>query len=83
MKKYCLRHWRGDGQVIPDIVKDFYHDYPKHRNIRPYKLYECICQVISEKEYLAFVLERYGVSSHNEKVVRHKMGSWNLIKVEE
>ena len=54
MKKYCLRHWRGNGQIIADIVKDKYYDYPKHRNKRPYSLAECIVKIISEKEYLEF-----------------------------
>jgi len=68
--------------IIPDIVKDFYHDYPRHRNVRPYKLSECICKVLSEKEYLEFMLERYGIEGHNKAIAKHKMGSWNLIKVE-
>lgn len=80
MRKYVLRHWRGNGQVIPDLMKDFYQDYPKHRNIRPYKLSECICSVLSEKEYLKFVLERYGVEEHNKSVKKYCMGDWNLIK---
>jgi len=79
MKKFVLRHWRGNGQVIPDIMKEHYYDYPKHRNIRPYKLSECICQVISEKEYLKFILDRYGLKEHNKAVLKHKLGSWNLI----
>lgn len=82
MKQFVLRHWRGNGQVIPDIMKDFYHDYPKHRNIRPYKLSECICQVLSQKEYLEYVLNRYGILEHNKMVIKHKLGNWNLIKEE-
>lgn len=80
MEKFVLRHWRGNGEVIPDIMKDHYYDYPKHRNIRAYKLSECIVQVLTEKEYLKFILDRYGVESRNEKVKKYKMGDWNLIK---
>lgn len=80
MQKFVLRHWRGDGQVIPDIMKDHYYDYPKHRNIRPYKLSECIVQVLSEKEYLKFILDRYGVEEHNKAVKKNNLGDWNLIK---
>lgn len=31
MRKYCLRHWRGDGQIIPDVVRDKYYDYPRNK----------------------------------------------------
>lgn len=82
MKKYVLRHLRGNGQIIPDIMRDFYHDYPKHRNMAPYKLSQCISSVITEKEYLKKVLEMYGVETHNKMVRKHKMGDWNLIKTE-
>jgi hypothetical protein len=80
MKKYVLRHWRGNGQVIPDTMKDHYYDYPKHRNIRPYKLSECIVSVLTEDEYLKFVLERYGVEEHNKMVKKHGMWDNRLIK---
>lgn len=52
MKKYCLRHWRGNGQVIADVVKPQYNDYPKHRNKRAYSSSECIIKEISKEEYL-------------------------------
>lgn len=80
MRKYVLRHWRGNGQVIPDLMKDKYYDYPKHRNVRPYKLSECIVSVLTEKEYLKFVLERYGIEEHNKSVKKYCMGDSNLIK---
>lgn len=73
MRKYVLKHWRGDGQVIPDVMKDFYDDYPKYRNIKV-KLKDCIVQVLTEKEYLSEVLKMYGVESHNEKVKKYTMG---------
>lgn len=60
MKKFCLRHWRGNGSIIPDILKDKYYDYPHHRNKRPYTLAECIVKVLSEKEFKEYVLKRYG-----------------------
>lgn len=80
MKKYVLRHWRGNGMVIPDAMKDHYYDYPKHRNIRPYKLSECIVSVLTENEYLKYVLERYGVEEHNKMVKKHDMWDNRLIK---
>lgn len=49
--EYVLRHWRGNGQIIPSIKKKFYHDYPKHRNKRPYRLEECFVKDITEEEY--------------------------------
>lgn len=52
MKKYCLRHWRGNGQIIADVVKDKYNDYPKHRSKRAYSGSECIVKTITEEEYL-------------------------------
>jgi hypothetical protein len=70
MRKYVLRHWRGNGQVIPGLMKDSYQDYPKHRNVRPYKLSECICSVL------------YGVEEHNKAVKKYCMGDWNLIKLD-
>lgn len=83
MKKFVLRHWRGNGQVIEDIMKDYYHDYPKSRNMKPYKLSDCICQVISEKEFLQRILEKYGIEEHNKAVVKYKLGNWNIIKSEQ
>lgn len=80
MKKFVLRHWRGNGQVIPDVMKDKYYDYPRHRNIAPYSLADCIVQVISEKEYLKYLLDRYGIKEHNRAVFKHKLGDWNLIE---
>ena len=83
MKQFVLRHVRGNGQIIADIMKDFYHDYPKHRNMRPYKLSECIHQVLSQKEYLEYVKNKYGIEEHNRMVIKHKLGNWNLIEEKE
>lgn len=82
MKKFCLRHWRGNGSVIPDVVKDSYRDYPKrsmNRNARSHSLAECIVQVISEDEYLKRILEKDGVEFHNKKVKELGLGNWKLI----
>lgn len=82
MKKFCLRHWRGDGQIIPDIMKDSYRDYPKrsmNRNARSHSLSECIVRVLTKTEYLKYVLDRYGIDEHNKMVKKHQLGSWNLI----
>lgn len=51
MTKYVLRHWRGDGQIIADVMKPKYFDYPKHRRKRPYLLKEVFVKEISEDEY--------------------------------
>lgn len=80
MRKYVLRHWRGNGQVIPDLMKDKYYDYPKHRKVQPYTLSECIVSVLTEKEYLQYILDIYGIEKHNESVKKYCMGDWNLIK---
>ena len=85
MKKFCLRHWRGKGQIIPDIMKDSYRDYPKNsmnRNAGSCSLSECIVQVLTEDEYLKYVLDRYGVDEHNKMVKKHQLGSWKLIQKE-
>lgn len=82
MKKFCLRHWRGNGQVIADVMRDSYRDYPKrsmNRNARSHSLAECIVQVISEDEYLKWILDRYGIEEHNKNVKKHQLGSWKLI----
>ena len=83
MKKYCLRHWRGNGQVIPDIVKNRYYDYPKNsmnRNARVITLAESIVKIISEEEYLKEMLDTWGVESHNRAVKRLKLSKDKLIK---
>lgn len=84
MRKYCLRRWRGNGQIIPDIVKDRYHDYPKrsmNRRARVISLAESIVKIITEEEYLRDVLEIWGVEIHNKKVRQLKLGEEKLIKV--
>ncbi len=80
MKKFVLRHWRGSGQVIADIMKDYYHDYPRHRNIAPFKLSDCIVQVLTQQEYLTRILDYYGVEEHNKMVKKHNLGPWYIIK---
>lgn len=85
MKKFCLRHWRGNGQVIPDIVKDRYYDYPKNsmnRRAGWHSLATGIVQIISQEQYLKEVLEMWGVKIHNKKVRQHKLGDWNLLPEE-
>ena len=67
MKKYCLRHYRGSGIIIPDIVKDKYFDYPKHRGMRPYILSECIVKTITEDEYLDEIERKYGKEERVKK----------------
>ena len=84
MKKFVLRHWRGNGSIIPDIMKDVYYDYPKHsmnRNARSYKLSECIYKVISEEEYLKEILDKYGIESHNKAVRKNKLGDNKLLPI--
>lgn len=82
MKKFVLRHWRGNGMIIADIMKDWYYDYPKNsmnRNARKITLAECIHEVISEKEYLEEML-KISVEHHDKMVNKHKLGNWKLIK---
>ena len=82
MRKYVFRHWRGNGQVIADVMKDSYRDYPKksmNKNARFHTLADCIVQVISEKEFLAERL-KFSVKAHNDAVIKYGMGSWNLIE---
>ena len=82
MKKFVLRHWRGDGSIIADIMKDKYYDYPKNsmnRNAGYTTLAQCIYKVITEKEYLAEML-KISVEHHNKMVHKHKLGNWKLIK---
>lgn len=79
MTKFVLRHWRGNGQIIPDVMKEEYNDYPKYRNIRAYKLKDCLYKIISSEEYLTTVLTRYGVESHNKKVRQYRLGKERLI----
>lgn len=82
MKKFVLRHWRGNGQVVADVMKDWYYDYPKNsmnRRARRCSLAECIVQVISQEEYLAEML-KISVDAHNRAVKKYQLGSWNLIK---
>ena len=83
MKKFVLRHWRGNGQIIPDIMKDRYYDYPKrsmNRNAGWCSLKDCIYKVISQEEYLKEILKMWGVKVHNQKVKQHQLGNWNLLK---
>lgn len=83
MKKFVLRHWRGNGQVIPSIMKDSYMDYPKNsmnRNSRSHSLSECIVSVISEEEYLSELLSLWGIEAHNRSVKKYKLGLNKLIK---
>ena len=82
MKKFVLRHWRGNGMIIADIMKDWYYDYPKHpmnRNAGKTTLAQCIHKVISEDEYLEEML-KISVEHHNKMVLKHGLGSWKLIK---
>lgn len=73
MKKFVLRHWRGNGQIVPDIMKDKYYDYPKHRNKRPYTLAECICKVISEDEYKSEVLTMWGNEALEKRIKKYNL----------
>lgn len=82
MKKFVLRHWRGNGMIIADIMKDWYYDYPKNsmnRNAGKTTLAQCIHKVISEKEYLEEML-KISVEHHNKMVNKYKLGNWKLIK---
>lgn len=82
MKKFVLRHWRGNGVIIADVMKDRYYDYPKNsmnKNAGYVTLAQCICKVITEEEYLAEML-RVSVEHHNKMVNNHNLGSWKLIK---
>ena len=80
MKKFVLRHWRGSGQVMADVMKDYYYDYPKSMNIKPYSLSECICKIINEDEFLKFIVDRQGVKAHNQAVLKHNLNLCNIIK---
>ena len=80
MTKFVLRHWRGYGHVIPDVMKDFYQDYPKYRKVSPYKLADCLCDVLTEAEYLETMLTKYGVKAHNKMVIKYRLGKDKLIK---
>jgi len=85
MRKFVLRHWRGCGQVIADVMKDYYYDYPKNsmnRNARRYSLSECIVQVISEEEFLKEML-KISVEAHNRAVKKYQLGSWKMINEEQ
>ena len=75
MKKFVLRHWRGNGQIIPDIMRDKYYDYPKHRNKRPYSLSQCIVQVISQKEYMEEVLNMWGKEALDQKIKKYHLNN--------
>lgn len=83
MKKFVLRHWRGNGEVIADVMRDKYFDYPKHRNKPPITLATCIVQVISQEQYLEEMVKIGGVELHNKQVKKLHLGDWNLIKEEE
>ena len=80
MTKFVLRHWRGNGQIIPDVMKDSYQDYPKYRNVRPYKLSECLYKVLTEAEFLEEMLKKWGVVEHNKAVYKYRLGKDKLIK---
>lgn len=76
MKKFCLRHWRGNGAVIASAIKDSYYDYPKrsmNRNARRYSLAECIVQVITEQEAKDFVFKMYGSEGLERFIKRNKL----------
>ena len=50
--RYIWRRWRGNGSIIADIWKPIYHDYPKHRRKRGYRVEEVFVKDITEEEYL-------------------------------
>lgn len=80
--KFVLRRWRGDGNIIADVLKDKYRDYPKNsmnRNARVISLSECIVQVITEEEFLEKCL-LVGKDHHNRMVNRYFLGKEKLIK---
>lgn len=72
-KKFVLRHWRGNGQIIPSVMQDKYYDYPKHRNRRPYSLAECIYKVITFEEYKEEVLKMWGEETLTKLLKRYKL----------
>jgi len=79
MTKFVLRHWRGDGQIIPDVMREAYQDHPKHRKVRPYKLSECLYKVLTEAEYLGEVLKKRGVVEHNKAIYKYRLNVNKLI----
>ena len=75
-KKFVLRHWRGNGQVIPDLMKDSYYDYPKksmNRNARRYSLAECIVKVITFEEFKEDMIKTWGQESLDRFLRKHKL----------
>lgn len=81
MIKFCLRRWRGDGSIIPDILKDKYFDYPKksmNRNARVIYLSECIVQVITEEDFLKECL-LISIDHHNKMVKKYRLGKEKII----
>ena len=80
--KFVLRRWRGDGNIIPDILKDKYQDYHKksmNRNARSITLAECIVQVINEEDFLKECL-LISKDHHNKMVKKYFLGKEKLIK---
>lgn len=71
--QFIMRHWRGNGQIIPDIMKDKYFDYPKHRNKRPYTLSECLVKVITVEEYKEDVLKMWGQEALNRVIKKYRL----------
>ena len=82
MTKFVLRHWRGNGQIIPDVMRDNYQDFSKCRNIRPFKLSECLYKVLTEDEYLKEMLKKWGVVEHNKAVIKYRLGKDKIINIE-
>lgn len=71
--QFVLRHWRGCGQVIPDIKRKKYYDYPRHRNKPPYYLNECFVQDITEDEFKRKVLSLWGQDALNRLIKKYKL----------
>lgn len=72
-KQFVLRHWRGNGQIIPDVKRKKYFDYPKHRNKPPYYLSECFVRDISVEEYKAKVLSLWGQEALNRVIKKYNL----------
>ena len=61
--KFILRHWRGNGQIIPDIKKSHYRDYPKHsmnRNAKTHTCKQVIVREITREEYEQEFIQKWG-----------------------
>lgn len=72
-RKFVLRHWRGRGQIIPDIKRKKYYDYPKHRGKPPYYLDDCLVKEITEEEFKKEVLTLWGQDALNRLIKKYKL----------